>query len=97
MNTSKPTRLFNGRTTAGQSEAVPSYGSYLTLIASGTWGGASLVVQVSPDEGATWVDSEVSLTANGVKNFIAGSGLRYRLDLRNVTAASVSAWVAFEA
>lgn len=96
MNTSLPTQLFNAQTANGQSGGFFSFGSFVTLIAQGTWGGASLVVQVSPDKGINWIDTEVTLSANGVKNFIGGSGLRYRLDLRSVGTTSINAWVAHQ-
>lgn len=92
-----PTKLFIARTTNGASEFAPSTGRFATLLASGTWGGALLTVEISPDEGVTWIATEVQLSANGVKNFIAGKGTRYRVVLSGSTApTNLNVWLAFE-
>lgn len=92
-----PTQLFNAQTANGSSGAFPSAGDYITLVASGAFGGATITVEVSPNGGTTWVATDAMLTAAGVKNFIGGEGLLFRLTLSGATGTtSVSAWVAFQ-
>lgn len=91
-----PTRLFNAQAANANSQAFPSAGDYITLIASGTFGGGTITVQVSPDNGTTWISTSATLTAAGVTNFIGGEGLLFRLALTGATNPSISAWVAFQ-
>ena len=42
-----------------------------TVYAYGTWDGATATVELSPDGGTTWVDSGISLTADGMTNLEA--------------------------
>lgn len=95
MNNS-PTQLFTGRTTNGQSGTFKSFGGFVSLIVAGTFSGGTVTVQVSPDNGTTWVDSEVTLTAAGIKNFISGEGLLYRISLASAASPNLNAWVAYE-
>lgn len=95
MNT--PTQLFaNLNTATGTSNAFPSSGDYLSVVASGTFGGGTLTVEVSPDSGSTWVPTSVSLTAPGIANFIGGEGLQFRLSFSGGAAPALNAWVAFQ-
>lgn len=91
-----PTQLFSARSTNGQSAVFPSRGVYATVIASGTFSGGTITVQASPDGGTTWVDTNATLAAAGLVNFIAGDGISYRLNLSGAGTPSIDAWVAFE-
>lgn len=53
--------------TAGQviSAASPKVLTLVSITATGTWGGTTITVQKSADGGTTWIDTGVSLTANG--------------------------------
>jgi hypothetical protein len=91
-----PTQLFTAQTANGASGASVSQGRYATLMAKGTWGGAVITVEVSPDGGTNWITSTVQLTSNGVVNFIAGRGVTYRLALTSATTTNLNAWLAYE-
>lgn len=95
--TNTPTKLFNAQTANGSSQVFPSAGDYITLIAQGVFGGATITVELSPDGGTTWVATSAVLTATGVQNFIGGEGLKFRLTLSGATGTTnVNAWVAFQ-
>jgi hypothetical protein len=87
-------KLFTARTTNGSSSTVPSNGRTLTVVASGTWDSATLTVEVSPDSGTTWVPTDTSFTASGVKTCIFDEGVLYRLTVASAGAGtSLNAWV----
>jgi hypothetical protein len=90
-------QIFTAQTSNANSVKFPSEGFVVSLIAKGTWGGATLTVQVSPDDGTTWVTSDVALTSDGIQNFTAGKGVFYRVALSGATGTtSLSAWIAYE-
>lgn len=96
MNNS-PTQLFTGQSTnAASSTTVLSSGGFMSLLASGTFGGGTLTVQASPNGGTTWIDTTATLTAAGIVNFVAGAGVLVRLNLTGATAPNLNAWVALE-
>lgn len=95
--TNTPTKLFTLQTANGSTAKFVSSGDFMSLIASGTFGGATITVEVSPDDGTTWIATSATLTAAGVTNFIGGEGLRFRFTLSGATGpTSVNAWVAFQ-
>lgn len=56
--------LLTAASATGSSEKV-SHG-HRTLVVYGTWDGATAKLQMSPDEGSTWVDvTDASFTADG--------------------------------
>ena len=90
-------KLFNDQTSAGVSQSSESQGSFASLLAKGTWGGALLAVEVSPDAGTTWLTTDVQLTSDGIKNFISGRGVTYRLVLTGTTGTTnVNAWLTYQ-
>lgn len=60
------TRTTTG-STAGQiiSASSPKVLTLVSVTAYGTWGGTTITVQKSTDGGTTWIDTGISLTANG--------------------------------
>lgn len=90
------TPIFTAKTAAYTTPTFPSQGDVVSLIAKGTWGGALVTVEVSPDDGTTWVTSQAQLTADGIVNFIAGRGTLYRVSLTNPNGTTnLSAWIAY--
>lgn len=65
---------------AATGSAVDWTGGPGSLFVYGTWNGATVKLQASPDGGTTWIDvptdaansSPLSLTANGICNFVLG-------------------------
>ena len=50
----------------------------MTIVAYGTWDGATLKIQASPDGGTTKIDiTDASFTANGLLNLEVRRGLTY--------------------
>lgn len=94
--TNTPTKLLDNVAATVNSGTFPSAGDFMSLVASGGFGGGTLTVQVSPDGGTTWINTPATLTAAGVTNFIGGEGLLFRLALTGAAGASLTAWVAFQ-
>lgn len=91
------TRIFIARTTNGASGTFQSTGRFATLLTAGTFGGAAVAVEVSPDGGTTWITTTLSVTGPSSTNFIAGNGLLYRLTVSGATGTTnLNAWVAYE-
>ena len=70
-------RLFDGETTNATTAAFPGSGGTRTVYCWGTFGGATVKVQLSPD-GQEWFDiDELTFTAKGAVNAVfVGSLLR---------------------
>lgn len=65
-----PQSLFSNRATNGSGDPVDWLGGTGSFRAWGEFGGGTVKLQASFDEGTTYVDVEgASLTAGGVKNF----------------------------
>ncbi|UVO33789.1 hypothetical protein KUL72_19905 [Bradyrhizobium arachidis] len=83
-------------TANGASTPVPWSGGFGTVAAWGTFGGGTVTLQMSPDNGNTWInvdrssDTYVTFTANGQGDFQLGLCL-LRFNLTGATAPSV--WV----
>lgn len=91
------TQILTSQATNGNSASFPSSGTFLTLALSGTFGGATVAVQFSPDDGTTWIgSSDLSFTAATVKNFQVARGMKWRLNVSGVTTTSLNAWVGLE-
>lgn len=61
--------------------------------AQGTWGGGTLVLQVSPDGGATWYNQQAGLTANGIQYTPNMTDLLGRFTLTGATSPSLTMFV----
>jgi hypothetical protein len=70
-----------------------------TVIAAGTWDGATIELEISPDGGTTWVGvgSDAQLTADGVFNYEfskdAQSQLTGRITMSGSGTTDVDYWV----
>ena len=89
------TPLFNPATANGSSAAFVSTGRFMTLVASGSFGGGTLTVQASLD-GIAWLDTDVSATGPAALNFLSGLGVYHRLNLTGATGPNLFASVAYE-
>jgi len=87
-------QLLTNADSNSSSSAVQSADSDPTLIvAAGTWDTATLTLEVSPDNGTTWVSTGDTLTANGVIKIDLPWGTRFRVTLSSVGGStSVNAW-----
>lgn len=66
----------------------------LTFFVWGTWGGATVVIDISPDDGTTWFPTIISLSANGFGSIDLGQGNYVaRANVTGGTAASLNAGV----
>ena len=77
----------------GNGTAVNTPGGTLTFSAFGTWDGATVTLQYSPDAGTTWmaVGSDTTMTADGVANVRLPPGTPMRCVVSGVGTTSVSA------
>lgn len=55
----------------------------------GTFGGGTVLVQTSPDLGATW-DTDYTLTSGSKGNFGLGNGVYFRFVLSGATAPAIT-------
>lgn len=76
------TYLFSARTTDGNSSAVSHPGGPVLLIMRGTFGGATVKIQVS-DDGTNWVDLQYSA-------FTAAVAILMELPINTLIRANVS-------
>jgi hypothetical protein len=93
-----PNRMFTAQTADGNSNAVNWAGGRGVFMAWGTFGGGTCKLQMSPDDGTTWInvdrtgDTFVTLTANGEGGFELPK-CKLRANLAGSTGASVNAGV----
>jgi len=82
--------LFNNSTTNGNSSSVVHPGGTLGLIVRGTFGGATVRLQIS-DDGANWVDiNDAFFTAASAQLLIVPGGALLRATITGGTAASLT-------
>lgn len=88
-------QLFAAKTANGNSSVIKWQGGDGMLLAEGTWDGATVAVQISPDQGTTWQSiTSASLTANGTYVFRAPA-CHMRLNISGVGAGTtLDSWVA---
>lgn len=73
-------------TADGSSPIIYGRGGVRAAVASGDFGGGSLGLEVSHDDGANWIsDSGVIFTSDGVLSFYAPKELPFRLTLTGST------------
>ena len=67
-------------------------GGKASVIAFGTWGGATITLQFSPDGGTTWyaVGTSTTFTANGWATFEIHGRVKIRASLTNAGTTSLS-------
>jgi len=87
-------KVFTAQTATGNSTAYNWPGGIGQFIAEGTWGGATCKMQMSPDDGTTWIDvgSDVTLTADGIGNFELGA-CDIRASLTTAGTTSIDCWM----
>lgn len=94
----KPNRMFTAQATDANSSTVKWEGGRGVFIAWGTFGGGTCKLQMSPDDGTTWInvdragDTFVTFTANGEGGFELPK-CQLRANLAGSTGASVNAGV----
>ena len=100
-------KIFTNQTANGTSSAYtynpfkkngPAGGPASTvvaiLIAAGTFNGANITWQISPDQGTTWITDTTTVTAAGFTQIYMLPGWQIRLVVASVGAStSISAWL----
>lgn len=82
-------------TANGATNPVPWYGGAGTFSAYGNFGGGTATLQMSPDNGTTWINVDSSgehystFAANGTCGFVLGLCL-IRVQLTGATAPSIT-------
>jgi len=94
MANSSLTKVFDGASADGNSTALNWPGGVGQMVVSGTFGGGTVKLQMSPDDGTTWVDvgGDSSVTAAAVVNFDL-NGCDIRLNLSGSTGADLDGWL----
>ena len=62
-----------------------------TCVIYGTWDGATATLEISPDDGTTWIVVDAinaTLTANGAFDFMAAAGFLYRIAISGAGAGT---------
>ena len=60
------------------------------------WGSGTLILEISPDNGVTWLPiPTASWTANFIATFAIGQGCRVRGTLSGATAPSISVYASY--
>lgn len=88
-------KIFNAATSNASSTAVNWEGGIGQFMVSGTFDSCTVKMQMSPDDGTTWIDvgSDTEFTSAGVANFELGP-CDIRGDLSSAgSSTSVSAWM----
>ena len=88
-------KVFTGGSSNSQSTTYNWVGGVGQFMAKGTWDTATLKMQMSPDEGTTWIDigTSVTFTSDGIGNFELGPS-DIRADLSSVGAStSLDCWM----
>jgi hypothetical protein len=87
-------QVFDGVSSNGNSSALDWPGGIGQMIVSGTFGSGTVKLQVSPDDGTTWVDvgGDAEVTAAAVVNFSLNS-CDIRLNLSGSSGASLDGWL----
>lgn len=77
--------LLKNQTTNGSGDALTilnktSYVHFYTVVAYGTWDTATLTLQISPDDGTTWIahSTGATFTDNGHSKVELGPGIQLR-------------------
>lgn len=89
-------RALTAATTGANSSVFRSNGSIATLVATGTFGGATLTVMVEADDaGPTYAGGEFLLSAVGTKTFTLPRNTNYRLSVTAGAGVAIDAWLHF--
>lgn len=88
-------KLFTAQATDGNSSDIEFIGGVsVTLVVQKVSGTATVKLQMSPDEGTTWVDVDgVSLTASGTKLSPVLPRCKLRLNQSSSSTPVINAWV----
>ena len=94
MANSSLKKVFNAITADADSASLDWPGGVGQMVVSGGFGGGTCKLQMSPDDGTTWVDvgGDSSVTAAAVVNFDL-NGCDIRLSLSGSTAPTLSGWL----
>ena len=88
------TQLFTAKAATGASSAISHNGGKRSVVYEGTWDSASLVVQMSPDSGSTWVAiTDATFTADGATMIDVPSPCELRFSLTVTGTTSIDAWM----
>jgi hypothetical protein len=90
------TQIFTARTTDGSSASFESNGRVVTVVVNGTFDGATVTIEVSPNLGTTWIPTTVTFTSAGVQNFVSGVGFSHRATVSSAGAStSLNTWIGY--
>ena len=82
------TKIFDGQTVDGNSAAIRIYGLE-PVTYQGNFGTGTVILQVSSDNGTTWVTVPLSTSLVATSFNVTGRGRLFRANLDGATAASL--------
>jgi len=94
MANSSFTKLHDAVTATADSSSINWMGGEGTMCASGTWDSATVKLQMSPDDGTTWIDvgTTSTLSDDGMANFkFPPCDLRIAVTITGTS--SLTAWI----
>lgn len=88
-------KLLSGLDASGSSSAVAWHGGLATVAAEGTWDGASIVAEISPDDGSTWISlgEGATLEADGAFNLQLPAECKVRVTATISGTSSLNCWL----
>tara|TARA_B100001750_G_scaffold172218_1_gene140460 strand:+ start:73 stop:414 length:342 start_codon:yes stop_codon:yes gene_type:complete len=88
------TQVFTGVTADGESAELNWPGGVGQMVVDGTFGGGTVALEMSPDDGTTWVaiGGDASVTSDAVVNFDL-NGCDIRLSLSGSSGANLNGWL----
>jgi len=94
MANSSLAQVFDGVTADGNSSSVDWPGGVGQMVVEGTFGSGTVKLQMSPDDGTTWVaiGGDSTVTADAVVNFDL-NGCDIRLNLSGSSGADLNGWL----
>lgn len=93
---SKSIQVFDGQSADGNSTSLSWGGGIGTVAIKGNFGGGTVTMQFSPDNGVTWVNTDLAYDAEIATNFRIYSKCNIRLNLAGATSPDLNAWVVFQ-
>lgn len=84
-------RFVENITDNGSTGALTPTSNTFTLVGAGDWDSGSAQLEMSPDQGTTWIAvPSITLTANGYKDVSlnASEPLQYRVTLTSIAGAA---------
>ena len=83
--------LLDAVTADGAGTPIVAKGGTRSIFAYGTFGGGTCTLEMSPDDGTTWIQHvDLTFTTNSVVNFLIANGISIRGNLSGSAGANLN-------